>query len=455
MDDFVGAFGDKRRSAAMSRLYGSIVEQSSLVIRKVGVDRSGELAGHRVLSSARVTPEASLRCLSQRTSLAAAGRRVVAAQDTTEVSFPGRQSRGLGPAGLRGAGLAHPTPGFLIHAMVAVDADCDAVLGLVGAEIWTRDAAGASPRRGRAMADKESQRWLNAAETAAERLADAAECIVVGDRESDIYALFSRRPASVHLLVRAGQNRALEDGTRLFEATADWPALGTQTVDIPSRGPGDRGRQAQVVLRADTITLRHPRNARGEGDAQSIAITLVEAIEEHPPAGQTALHWRLLTSLAAQTEAEACEIVRLYRLRWRIEQTFRMLKSDGLRIEETQTAEPHRLFNLAALATAAAVRIIQLVDARDGSSRPASDVATDAQIAAAAALGPTLQGKTARQRNPHPAGSLAWMSWIVARLGGWNCYYKSPGPKTMRDGWQRFTAIADGFTLANTSQKDM
>ena len=210
-----------------------------------------------------------------------------------------------------------------------------------------------------------------------------------------------------------------------------------------------------MVLRADTITLRHPRNARGEGDAQSIAITLVEAIEEHPPAGQTALHWRLLTSLAAQTEAEACEIVRLYRLRWRIEQTFRMLKSDGLRIEETQTAEPHRLFNLAALATAAAVRIIQLVDARDGSSRPASDVATDAQIAAAAALGPTLQGKTARQRNPHPAGSLAWMSWIVARLGGWNCYYKSPGPKTMRDGWQRFTAIADGFTLANTSQKDV
>ena len=145
--------------------------------------------------------------------------------------------------------MASPAPGFFIHAMIAVDADCDAVLGLVGAEIWTREEAPVSPRRDRAMADKESQRWLNAAETAAERLADAAECIVVGDRESDIYALFNRRPASVHLLVRAGQNRALEDGTRLFEATADWPALGTQKVDIPPRGPGDRPRQAPVVLR--------------------------------------------------------------------------------------------------------------------------------------------------------------------------------------------------------------
>lgn len=455
MDDFSGAYGDKRRSAAMSRLYGAMVEQASVVVRKLGGGRGGELSAHRVLSSARVTPTSTLRCLSQRTAAACAGRRIVAAQDTTEVNFPGRQSRGLGPAGNRSARLASPAPGFLIHAMVAVDAESDAVLGLVDAEIWTREATAVGPRRDRTLADKESQRWLNAAEVAAERLSDAAECIVVGDRESDIYALFSRRPTAVQLLVRAGQNRALDDGTRLFEATADWPALGTQTVDVPPRGPGDRGRQAVVTLRAGTVSVRHPRNGRSEGDAPSLAITLVEAAEDHPPAGQAALHWRLLTSLSAHTEAEAREVVRLYRLRWRIEQTFRMLKSDGLRLEETQTAEPHRLFNLAALATAAAVRIIQLVDARDGSSRPASDVATGLQITAAAALGPTLEGKTARQRNPHATGSLAWMSWIVARLGGWNCYYKPPGPKTMRDGWQRFTAIADGYILAKDTQKNV
>lgn len=132
-----------------------------------------------------------------------------------------------------------------------------------------------------------------------------------------------------------------------------------------------------------------------------------------------------------------------------------MLKSDGLRLDQAQTAEPHRLLNLAAMATGAAVRIIQLVDARDGSERPASDVACDAQIAAAGMLGPTLEGRTDRQRNPHPQGSLAWLSWIIARLGGWNGYYKPPGPKTMRDGWQRFAAIADGYTLARKAQHDV
>ena len=73
-----------------------------------------------------------------------------------------------------------------------------------------------------------------------------------------------------------------------------------------------------------------------------------------------------------------------------------------------------------------------------------------ADIEAAAAIG-TLEGATAQQKNPHAAGSLPWLSWIVARLGGWNCYYKPPGPKTMARGFDRLAARIEGFTLAGTS----
>ena len=162
MSAFAGADGDRRRAAAAAWLYGSMVERNSVVVRKLGVDRGGELSLHRVLSSARMTPEATVACLARPTAAAVRGRRIVAVQDTTEVNFAGRQSRGLGRAGRQGR-----TPGFFIHATVAVDAETDAVLGLVDAAIWTRDGAAATGRRQRVLADKESQRWLAAAETAA------------------------------------------------------------------------------------------------------------------------------------------------------------------------------------------------------------------------------------------------------------------------------------------------
>ncbi|EQD41841.1 insertion sequence transposase protein, partial [mine drainage metagenome] len=158
--------------------------------------------------------------------------------------------------------------------------------------------------------------------------------------------------------------------------------------------------------------------------------------------------WRLLTTLDVTDATAAIEIIRLYRLRWRIEEIFRSLKSDGMRLEETQMHDARRLFKLALVGLAAATRTIQLVDARDGSPRPATDVIDAGLMPAAEAIAPTLEGKTARQQNPHPPRSLAWLSWIIARLGGWNCYYKPPGPKTMRAGWAQFAAMATGFTLA-------
>ena len=34
---------------------------------------------------------------------------------------------------------------------------------------------------------------------------------------------------------------------------------------------------------------------------------------------------------------------------------------------------------------------------------------------------------------------------MVARLGGWNCYYRPPGPKTMADGWKRLAERLAAF----------
>ena len=98
------------------------------------------------------------------------------------------------------------------------------------------------------------------------------------------------------------------------------------------------------------------------------------------------------------------------------------------------------------------IRTIQLVDARDGSARPATDVVDEALLVPLQRLSSKLEGKTARQKNPHPNGSLAFVAWVAARLGGWNCYYKPPGPKTMREGWNQLAARLEGYALAQQCQ---
>jgi hypothetical protein len=120
-----------------------------------------------------------------------------------------------------------------------------------------------------------------------------------------------------------------------------------------------------------------------------------------------------------------------------------------MQIEDTQIAGVERLFILATMGLAAAVRTIQLVDARDGGPRPMTDVLDEEFDKPLQAISRSLEGKTDRQKNPHPARSLAFVSWVAARLGGWNCYYKPPGPKTMRDGWNQLAAMLVGYTLAN------
>jgi len=441
----LGYFGDARRAAVGTELFERVTSTGSLVIRKLGETRAGELAIHRFLAAPSVTCGEMLETLAGRTMAATAGRRIVVAQDTTEINFSGREANrcGLGPAG---DGVS---AGFFIHPLVAIDSETEAVLGLLDAHIWSRDDKAKTPqRRQRAIEDKESIRWLRGVERAGELLTNAASVVVVGDRENDIYSCFARRPKGVDLIVRAAQDRALVEDASLFASAAAWPELTQMLVKVAPRRVGDPGRIATVALLAGPVTLKRPRNGFARTDPETVSMTLVQAREINPPANEEPLRWHLLTTIEVADAAAACEIVRLYRLRWRIEEVFRALKSDGMRLEETQVHEAGRLFKLAVVGLAAACRTIQLVDARDGSSRPATDVIDTTLLPAAEAIGPTLEGKTERQKNRHPIHSLAWLSWIIARLGGWNCYYKPPGPKTMRAGWARFATMAAGFTIA-------
>ena len=157
------SFGDIRVAARADWLVERIAATGSLVIRKIGQTRAGEMAVHRFLSSPYVSVDSIVETLAGRTATQCAGRRIVVVQDTTEINFVGRDKkrRNFGPAG-NGC-----DPGFFIHPVIAIDLEAEAIVGLVDAAIWTRSQQKAAPRRERPLEDKESMRWLMGCQAAA------------------------------------------------------------------------------------------------------------------------------------------------------------------------------------------------------------------------------------------------------------------------------------------------
>jgi len=195
--------------------------------------------------------------------------------------------------------------------------------------------------------------------------------------------------------------------------------------------------------------LKRPKDTVEKNLPASVTVNLVEVIELHPPKDAEPVHWVLLTTHKIKTAADAWQIVDWYKLRWTVEQLFRTMKLQGLKIEDSQLATADRLLKMVAIAAKAAAIVIQLVQARDGRDhQPASLAFTQDEIDAIDALNTRIQGKIARQKNPHPKNTLAWAAWVIAKLGGWHEYEaKPPGPITFHNGLTYFRAFAAGWAF--------
>ena len=369
----------------------------------------------RLLRNRAVTAGEMVRHAAAGTAARVAGRDIVVIQDTSELKLGGRWARenGYGPVG-KGGGLG----GLLLHAALALEVGSHALLGLIEAKVWNRDDGKVAPRRSRATADKESQRWLDVTSRAGDVLAAANSITVISDRESDIYEYFARRRSKAHLIVRACQNRKIEIAGAdllLFTLIDGLPEAGRITVKIPA-APGRKERIAELVIRFSAVELRKPLHGAPRDLPDTIGLRLVDVREASTPEDGKPIHWRLLTTHAVTSLGDARRVIDLYRMRWTIEEFFRLLKTAGFDIEQADIGDPQAMIKLVTATAVAAVTVMQLVKARDGT--------TDQQLMDAferddrpvlEAISAKLEGATALQKNPHPKGSLAFGAWVIAR----------------------------------------
>ena len=461
----IGQFGDARLLKTGALLFKKIIHKMSTRIRQLSSNRACQVAFNRFLLNEKCTVKEIEHNLSEKTNAICLGKEhVLCLQDTVEMNYSSQRKKkekfGINRNKKReesDISSEHGVRGFIGHPGLIVDAKNKDILGLSSVKAWTREEDDDRKPKNRRIEDKESHKWIETASLAKERIQNAEKITIIGDRESDIYELFDRVPDErAHLLIRSNYNRKLSNGDDLDEAMKTTSVKGTYEIELPAITGVRQARMATLEVKIKTIEMTAPSNIESTVQKKTIKLTCVEATETPASSGKASpVYWRILTTHAVNSLSDAQQILLWYSWRWTIEQVFRTLKKKGLNLNDSEITQPDALLKLFVLAIAAAIQVLSLVHARDGSTeRPASDLFSEEEIKVLVLSLINLNGKTKKQKNPYPPNSLSWASWIIGRLGGWKGYRseRPPGPITMYHGLETFFKYVEGWKLA---QKDM
>jgi len=417
-EELAGAeLGDERLNRRLGLLADAVAEAPGAGFPKALDDAELE-AAYRFFGNERVTPEAILAPhLRQSARRAAELSRVLVVHDTTQFEFGGQKKReGLGR-------LIRPGQGFFGHFSLAVTADgTRRPLGLLNVEtVFRLDQAKPKAQRRKTDNRGESIRWRNGVEASEALLAGRAWAIHVMDREGDSYAILSALDAAKRsFVIRSFQDRVLagQDHERL-QATAA-KAKATLQREVPlsprprikgpkgERHPARRHRLAKLSFAAVTVHLPRTKDAATAASA-TMPVNVVHVFEKHPPPGEPAVEWFLLTDLPVDSPDAIAFVVDCYRGRWIIEEFFKALKT-GCQYERRQLESAHALLNALAIFAPVAWRLLLLRHlARSDTPAPATSALTPTQLDVLRAV-----SKKPLPRNPTARDALL----AVAKLGG-------------------------------------
>jgi hypothetical protein len=449
---------DKRLNKRLAEVLSDLAERPTASIPAACGGYAETTGAYRLFDNPKVNYEKVLQPHVDSTRKRLAEHEVVLlVQDTTEadVTRPEQQVVGAGPMDSRSR------RGAYLHLMEAFTPD-GTPLGAVWADIWTRDdkyfSKSQKEKRKRRQAlpieKKESFRWLKGLRQAREVAQQLPEVqfVCVGDSEADIYHLFAEPQGEqpVHWLIRACQERRVENAGKsqtIRDCVMASPVLFTKEISVRgrraktscetrSRRESRESRTAEVEVRAARVTLRPP--AASDRPLSPVAVNVVVVRESHPPKGEDAVEWILLTTLPIDTVEEVRQVIQYYCVRWMIEVFFRTLKS-GCRVEKRRFEHIDRLLPCVAVYLIVAWRTLMVC--RLGRSCPDMDCEAVFEESEWKSVWMVIHRKAPPRKPP----KLAEMLRLIGQLGGYvNRANRSdpPGPQTIWLGLQRMRDLA-------------
>jgi len=444
---------DKRLQSRAEKIAQSLLQGKTSSVHGVTAKESEQKAFYRFLGNEKVTEGILIDELTRRCGKNVQGRNVIVIQDSSSIGLSHRSNSikpdtGLGIVGNK-TGL-----GFLAHVSLVLDEKRETMLGFSDVKLWHRTEDKSNNTTGKykkqPIAEKESYKWIQASDRSKDCLRDAAQITIIEDREGDIYEQFCLVPDErTQLIIRSRDNRALAEGGRLHQALSEQASLGEH--DIIEYGDIRKGkvkRKVTLEIRVREVIIKKPKQCKNKDLPTQLTVYVVEAKEKGKPNG---ICWRLITTKKTETFEEAHEIVGKYKLRWYIEQLFRLLKKKGYDIESTELESGWSIRKLFVMVLNAALRVMQLyLSYENEDSQNISEVFEGEEIKCLRSIEAKLH-KTDKTANPYNPEKLVWATWIIARLGGWkgNAKQRRAGPIIIKRGLDIFENMFEGWKLHN------
>jgi hypothetical protein len=450
-------FQDVRHGKRFLTLLGQLSGQIGGSIPFACQDWAATKAAYRFLSNARVDEEKILAghflCTRERFA-ATRDAPVLVLHDTTEFSYHRDDPEAVGilkklatPYANRGKPGHHTTCGVLMHSSLVVTSD-GLPLGLAAIKFWTRDKFHGANALKRSVnptrvpiEQKESYRWLENVRQSTALLAEPDRIVHIGDRESDIYELFSiAHQAGTHFLLRTCVDRLAGEGDHTVAAEMrEVKVKGLHRVDVRDK----KGGISEAVLELRYRRIRVLAPVAKQKLYPPLTLTVLHATERDAPKGREPIDWKLVTNLPVRSRKEAIEKLNWYAMRWKIETFHKILKS-GCKAEEVKLRTAERLVNLIAIFCLLSWRIFWMTML----SRAQPDAAPELALTATEIyLLDELVSDTSQAKS---AGNTVSVYLIkLARLGGYLARAKDPPPGNivMWRGMSRLTDIQLGFIL--------
>ena len=470
-DDFYNMYSgfvtDKRIVERIEKTFRLMLERGSSIVNKFAENHKDKIGTYRMLSNKRFNHKdlmaASFNKCNNRI-IKDNIKHVLVIQDTTEFNYNGikqklksKNDKDIGPTS------NNNVAGYFCHPGLVVNPEEDTIYGFSSAIFYNRswDKKDKYERKYKQLPieEKESFRWLETAENTKKAIDKDIQLTIIGDRESDIYEEFARVPDSrTNVLVRASSNRYIVGGNnKLFEYIAEKPIAGEYELEVSGIN-GRNKRVAKMELRYSPIIIPAPNDKRKENKQVQLYAIEVKESNETTPKNESPILWYLLTTHHLDSFEDAKRCVEWYKKRWLIEELFRVLKTKGFRIESSQLGSGESLKKLLALTLETAIQIMMLkLSLHQEGKKSLSMVFEKEERFFLKILNKKIEGKTKKSLNPYQKNSLAWATWVLARIAGWSGYIKSHGPPgyiTIKEGYDKFKIQYEIFKLIKDVYKD-